>query len=84
MTDLELLVRQHNVFIRKMMKTLGDVATSLERHDSEVKFLGEQLVDISKKVNEGLMIANEYERKQKTMNREIREFLDNIAKGNAD
>jgi len=82
MNDLEKLVAQHELKIRSMIETLGNVATALERHDSEVKFLGEQLVDIHKKVNEGLMIANEYERKQKTLNREIREFLDNIAKGN--
>ncbi len=47
--------------------------------DEMTAFLAEQLVDISKKVNEGLMIANEYERKQKTLEREVKEFLDNIS-----
>ena len=79
MTDLEKVVIQHQGMIEKIMKTLGDVATSLERHDSEVKFLGEQLVDIAKKVNEGLMIANDYERQQKILHREVKEFLDDIA-----
>ena len=82
MNDLEMIIAKHQISLNNITRTLGDVATALERHDSEVKFLGEQLVDIHKKVNEGLMIANEYERKQKTLNREIREFLDNIAKGN--
>lgn len=39
------------------------------------KFLGEQLVEISKKVNESLMIANEYERKQIKMLRDVKKWL---------
>ena len=64
---------------QERIKALEDQMVNL---DKMTAFLSKELVDIFKKVNEGLMIANEYERKQKTLNREIREFLDNIAKGN--
>ena len=47
----------------------------LKELESYTKFLGEQLDEISKKVNESLMIANEYERKQIKMLRDVKKWL---------
>ena len=89
MTDLEKIVVQHQILIEQNIKRittledqmkglvkiqeLGDVVG--KKVDEMIAFHSESLIDISKKVNEGLMIANEYERKQLRMMRTMDDFL---------
>ena len=56
----------------------GNIDKLLVKQIKLTDFLAEQLVDIAKKVNESLMIANDYERKQIRMTKQIKDFLENF------
>lgn len=82
MTALEELVKQHQVLMELNDIRIKALEDQMVKLDKLTAFLSDNLIDCAKKVNEALMIANQYERKQIKMVRTLENFLDGI--GGAD
>ena len=70
----------HNDHVTKIISMFEKTTTALEKHTKEIDFIADELIDMQKRINESLMIANNYERKQMTLEKRLKDILENLEK----